>query len=98
MAVSLAEAKRFLRVDDDVDNAMIKGFIDAAEKFLSAAVGDDCDLNDPRAQLLVLDAVRDMYDGGELNRTVSANTEKLFNSFALQLRTEAGADVSEKQN
>ena len=96
MAVSLAEAKRFLRVDDDVDNAMIKGFIDAAEKFLSAAVGSDCDLNDPRAQLLV--AVRDMYDGGELNRTVSANTEKLFNSFALQLRTEAGADVSEKQN
>ena len=97
MAVSLAEAKRFLRVDDDVDNAMIKGFIDAAEKFLSAAVSD-CDLNDPRAQFLVLVAVRDMYDGGELNRTVSANTEKLFNSFALQLRTEAGADVSEKQN
>ena len=96
MAVSLAEAKRFLRVDDDVDNAMIKGFIDAAEKFLSA--GSDCDLNDPRAQFLVLVAVRDMYDGGELNRTVSANTEKLFNSFALQLRTEAGADVSEKQN
>ena len=98
MAVSLAEAKRFLRVDDDVDNAMIKGFIDAAEKFLSAAVGDDCDLEDPRAQFLVLVAARDMYDGGELNRTVSANTEKLFNSFALQLRTEAGADVSEKQN
>ena len=97
MAVSLAEAKRFLRVDDDVDNAMIKGFIDAAEKFLSA-VGDDCDLEDPRAQFLVLVAVRDMYDGGELNRTVSANTEKLFNSFALQLRTEAGIDVSEKQN
>ena len=29
---------------------------------------------------------------------VLAVTEKLFNSFALQLRTEAGADVSEKQN
>ena len=98
MAVSLAKAKRFLRVDAEVDTAMLIDFIDATEKFLSAAVGSDCDLNDPRAQFLVLVAVRDMYDGGELNRTVSANTEKLFNSFALQLRTEAGADVSEKQN
>ena len=98
MAVSLAEAKRFLRVDDDVDNAMIEGFIDAAEKFLSAAVGDDCDLNDPRAQFLVLVAVRDMYVCGYLICTESATTEKLFNSFALQLRTQAGADVSEKLN
>lgn len=98
MPVSLAEAKRFLRVDDDFDNAMIRGFICAAEKYLSAAVGSGCDLDDPRARFLVLVAVRDMYDGGELNRTISANTEKLFNSFALQLRTEAGIDVSEKQN
>ena len=98
MPVSLSEAKRFLRVDDDFDNAMIKGFIGAAEKYLSAAVGCGCDYDDPRARFLVLVAIRDMYDGGELNRTISANTERLFNSFALQLRTEAGIDVSEGQD
>lgn len=98
MAVSLADAKLFLRVDNDADNAMIKGFIDAAEKSLAAAVDSDCDLDDPRARFLVLVAVRDMYDGGELNRTVAENTKRLFNSFALQLRTEARTNVSEKQN
>ena len=85
MAVSLAEAKRFLRVDDDVDNAMIKAFIDAAEN-LSAAVGDDCDLEDPRAQFLVLVAVRDMYDGGRAELHGVGKTPRSFNSFALQLK------------
>ncbi|MBQ2775162.1 MAG: phage gp6-like head-tail connector protein [Clostridia bacterium] len=86
--MTLQEVKNFLRVDFSADDRMIFDLIGAAELYLKGAVGESCDVTDPRAKYLMLLAIRDMYDGGEMSKRVSGNTAQLFTDFSLQLRLE----------
>lgn len=86
--VNLRDVKNFLRVEHDRDDRLIAGLMAAAEAYLMGAIGNFCDVTDPRAQFLMLIAIRDMYDNGEMSKKVSGNTEQLVSDFAQQLRLE----------
>lgn len=63
--MTLAEVKIYLRVDGDEEDALIQMMMAAAEDFIDGAVGQ-YDESNPRARMLYLYAVQDMYDNRQL--------------------------------
>ncbi|KMM55443.1 DNA-packaging protein [Bacillus glycinifermentans] len=79
MAISLEEAKEYLRIDGDEDNNLVSFFISAAEKHM-----DNAGVTDKESELYklaVLIFVADAYE----NRT-TANSGSKISGIILQLR------------
>lgn len=66
MIVSLDEAKSWLRVDGEDEDATITLLIDAAEEYLKNATGRQFDNSTNQAKLFCLVLVTDWYENREL--------------------------------
>ena len=94
MIVTLEEAKSYLRVDFNDDDALITSLITTADEYLKAAINPTYDATSGRAKTLALIVVGDLYDNRELSEKVSGNTRRLVQNFALQLRLESGVYIA----
>ena len=89
--ITLQEAKEFIGIDHDLDDALITACIDAADEFILGAVGGDCPKNvihSHRADIIRRLLVRDMYDDRRLIGDEAA-MRGTVRSMLLQLRMEA---------
>ncbi len=80
--------KGFLKVDFSEDDDYIKLLSEVAEKYIKDAVGK-CDYSDPRARLLTLVIVTELYEKRSL--TVEKAGEKVqytIRSIITQMQTE----------
>lgn len=91
--LTLAEAKNFLRVDFNDDDALISALIKAADEYLCSSVGKEYDKNSDRAKTLSLIVIQDLYDNRGISDKASGNIRKLVEDFSLQLRLEQRATV-----
>ena len=87
--MELSEIKKFLRIDFDNDDDILKLIMSAAEEYIRGAVGS-FDVSSSKAKLLFLNIVSSMYE----NRlyTVDTGNEKLSwinQSVLLQLQLES---------
>lgn len=89
--LTVEQAKQYLRVDFEDDDALIGALLETADEYLCGAVGMQYDKDCERAKMLQRIVVQDLYDDRGLSETVSARTRQLVHDFALQLRLEAGA-------
>lgn len=89
----LDRIKQYLGIDFSDDDAMLQSMEQAAYAYLDGAIGKGYDRNDPRAQMLLLQIVADLYNDrgtGELSGKVSSGTRRMVDNFMLQLRLERG--------
>ena len=91
----LERIKAFLGIDFDDDDTLLQMMENTAYAYLDGAIGKGYDRNDPRAQMLLLQVVADLYNArgtGELDGQVSSGTRRMVDNFMLQLRLERGAN------
>ena len=91
----LDRVKQYLGIDFTDDDALLQTMEQTAFAYLDGAIGKGYDRNDPRAQMLLLQIVADLYNDrgtGELSGKVSAGTRRMVDTFMLQLRLERGQD------
>ncbi|MBR6313216.1 MAG: head-tail connector protein [Clostridia bacterium] len=91
----LDRIKQYLGIDFPDDDMMLQSMEQAAYAYLEGAIGKGYDRNDPRAQMLLLQVVADLYNArgtGELSGKASAGTRRMVDNFVLQLRLERGAN------
>lgn len=88
--ITLDEAKAYLRVDlpDTQDEMMLNLAIAAADRWMTSAVGECYDDEDPRAKELELMVIADLFDNRTTTELNQYNVRKIFNDLALQLRLE----------
>ena len=88
--VTLEQAKAYLRVDFDEDDALIESCIAAADEYLKAAIHQNYDNTSVRANMLALIVINDLYDNRGMSEKVNGNVRRLVSDFAQQLRLESG--------
>lgn len=84
--MTLSEVKSYLRVDYNDDDTMIQLMMEAAEETIIAACGEFNE-EKPRAKMIYLAMVQDMYD----NRTLVSEKKHLremYRSLLTQLQVE----------
>ena len=89
----LSRIKEFLGIDFDDDDNLLQMMEQTAYSYLDGAIGKGYDRNDPRAQMLLLQIVADLYNArgtGELDGKVSSGTRRMVDNFMRQLRLERG--------
>ena len=92
--VTVEEVLAYLGIDyaDEMTSTNISRAIQTADRYLKGALGEDYPKEDHRCKELALIVVSDLYDNRGLQAqgggTVSGNTRKLFDDFALQIRLE----------
>lgn len=88
MIINLDEAKSFLRIDTDDENADIQDLIDGAELYLSNATGKVFDNTNPLAKLYCRVLITDWYDNRGLmqDKNVSDKVRFSLDSIMLQLQ------------
>ena len=87
----LERIKQYLGIDFDDDNELLQTLEQTAYAYLDGAIGKGYDRNDPRAQMLLLQIVADLYNErgtGELSGKVSAGARRMVENCVLQLRLE----------
>lgn len=93
--MTLADVKDYLRVDDDADDTQIQNCINAAEEYITSAVGVYDDAN-PKARLLLCAIVQDFYDHRELMQSVARQRMGfVYRSIIMQLQLEIEEDEDE---
>lgn len=91
--MTLAEVKQYLRVDGSEEDALIQTMMAAAEDFVIGAVGT-YDESQPKAKMLYMAAVQDMYDNRQLvavnaaGYSASQHYRNMVESLIRQLQTE----------
>lgn len=91
----LERIKEYIGIDFDDDDQLLQMMEQTAYSYLDGAIGKGHDRNDPRAQMLLLQVVADLYNSrgtGELDGKVSSGTRRMVDNFMLQLRLERGAN------
>ena len=94
MAVSLEMLKNSLRVDDDADDALLTGYLDAAKSFVKNAVGADEDyyVNNTRFDTAVLALASTYYTYRMTSVTGTVTTmNATMNALISQMRGEVDA-------
>ena len=87
----LERIKQYLGIDFDDDDELLQTMEQTAYSYLDGAIGKGYNRNDPRAQMLLLQVVADLYNDrgtGELSGKVSAGTRRMVDNCVLQLRLE----------
>lgn len=86
MLITLEETKQYLRVDTDVDDALITSLINAAETYLINATGKTFDNTNPLARLFCLVLVVDWYENrGFTSGKVADGVRPVISSMLAQL-------------
>ena len=91
--MTLAEVKQYLKVDGSEEDALIQMMMAAAEDFVIGAVGA-YDESQPKAKMLYMAAVQDMYDNRQLvavnaaGYSASQHYRNMVESLIRQLQTE----------
>ena len=91
----LERIKQYLGIDFDDDDELLQTMEQTAYAYLDGAIGKGHNRNDPRAQMLLLQVVADLYNDrgtGELSGKVSAGTRRMVDNCVLQLRLERDDD------
>ena len=91
----LDRIKQYLGIDWPDDDELLQMMEQSAYAYIDGAIGKGYNRNDPRAQMLLLQIVADLYNDrgtGELSGKVSAGTRRMVDNFMLQLRLERGRD------
>ena len=85
--MKLEEVKSFLRVDFEDDDNLIKCIMEAAKLYIEDAVGE-FDKDNPKANLLFMALVQDLYDNRELMVTEQKKKRMSYTyaSIILQLQ------------
>lgn len=91
--MTLQEVKDYLRIDGDEDDGILPLMMQAAEEFVTEAVGK-YDETKARAKMLYLAAMQDIYENRTLTATstqgysVSSNATLMMRSLITQLQIE----------
>ena len=86
MLITLEETKQYLRVDTDIDDALITSLINAAESYLINATGKTFDTTNPLARLFCLVLVVDWYENRGLTAgKVGDEVRPVISSILAQL-------------
>lgn len=88
--LTVEEAKQYLRVDFQDDDALLEELIRAADEYLTGAVGKEYDKDCERSKMLQRIVVQDLYDNRGLSEAVSVRARQIVSDFTLQLRLEVG--------
>lgn len=88
--ITLDEAKAYLRVDlpDKQDKMMLDMAINAADRWMTSAVGVGFDPEDERVKELELMVIADLFDNRTTTELNQYNVRRIFSDLALQLRLE----------
>lgn len=84
MLVTVAEAKNWLRIDGNEDDALLQTLIDAAVRYIRNATGRDFE-GDELAKVLALVLVADWYENRELIGKTSDQVRPMVRGILLQL-------------
>ena len=90
--ITLEEAKEFICVDHDLDDALIQSFVATADEYLLGALGKDCPeevLHSERANLIRKLMARDMYDNRKLSSDRKEQIRDYVRSMIKQMQAEA---------
>ncbi|MGB9813525.1 MAG: head-tail connector protein [Thermovenabulum sp.] len=82
MILTLEEAKKFLRVDDDAEDVLIQGLITSAEEYIKNATGKTFDSANELAKLACKLLVAHWYENRGID-LAGINTKKI--SFSLDV-------------
>lgn len=99
--MTLQEVKDYLRIDGDEDDGILQLMMQAAEEFVTEAVGK-YDETKARAKMLYLAAMQDIYENRTLTSTstqgysVSSNLTLMMRSLITQLQIEELAEEGER--
>jgi uncharacterized phage protein (predicted DNA packaging) len=85
LLMTLEETKQYLRVDTDVDDALITSLINAAETYLINATGKTFDNTNNLARLFCLVLVVDWYENRGLTGKVGDGVRTVIDSMLAQL-------------
>jgi uncharacterized phage protein (predicted DNA packaging) len=85
MIVSLDEAKNWLRIDFNEDDALLTTLIGAAEEYLQNATGIEYDNSNHLAKLFCMVLISDWYENRELIGKASEQVRPIINSILMQL-------------
>lgn len=85
MIIELAETKEYLRVSHNDEDNTIQLLINAAEKYLFNATGNQFDSTNELAKLLCLVLVTDWYENREMMGRVSEKIRPTVESILAQL-------------
>lgn len=91
----LEEAKKFLRVDGDLEDDLILGFVASAKEYITAATGLEFPNNSARADMCVKAFVTHWYENREIAGTTS-NLDGVLTTLINQLKytvSETDADA-----
>lgn len=86
MIVTLEEAKQYLRVDTDHEDALVESLIAAAETYLYNATGITYNDSNKLAKLFVLVLVADWFENRESVGHVTQMTRRSVQSLLVQLQ------------
>ena len=85
--MTLSDVKEYLRVDYSDDDSMIQMMMEAAEETIIAACGE-FDEEKPRAKMVYLAMVQEMYDNRVLVTDKNRHLTEMFRSLLTQLQVE----------
>lgn len=94
MLVTADEAKSWLRIDGDEDDALLQTLIKAAVRYIRNATGRDFE-GDELAKVLALVLVADWYENRELVGRASDQVRPMVRGILLQLGYSYPEEVSE---
>lgn len=94
--IDLELCKQWMKIDDDVDDEIIKLVYDAAVEYIKAAVGEKVDLESSKCKVVTLAIMTTMYEAREFtNDKMSEKTYYAINSIMRQLWVESFTDDEE---
>lgn len=97
MKITLDFAKKYLRSDDDEDDDIIQFMMSATEQCIIDSVGE-YDPENPKANILYLAILQDMYDNRKLIADAPQNLSRVMGSITLQLQcSQMAKDDSESE-
>lgn len=87
--MDIGQVKVYLRIDEDADDSILSLMMQAAEQYIIDAVGEYNEAN-PKAQLLYMAIVQDLYENRALEVTESQrrSLSYTFRSIITQLQCE----------
>lgn len=86
--ITREEAKNFLRVDIDDDDALIDMYIVAAEEYVKSACGENVNLQCQRARIIMLMLVGDYYESRSIYGSGKYSQNIASMLWQLRLETE----------
>lgn len=93
LLITVEDAKKYARIDNDIDDSIVENLINFAEQYITDALGDNFPREDARIKTVAKCIVNDMYDKREFifsnsGNKVSNSVNWLCRSALQQIRLE----------